>query len=301
MGRRRPSTHRGVSKNRGIMRKSLWLATALLLFPGCDDSTGPSPSTTNPAEFEGSFDPTTPSFVLQRVEIPVPGAAPLPVELVGSNLAVHEDQGLVALDVAIRNIGQQFLYPPAIAWVSDFVPPAVQVINSNFPQPGPILTRWGFDYSRLLGQDDMLVPGAESEPYRWRFHDPGLEAFSFSVLIEANLEPPVAVISGGVFEDLNGNGIRERNEPPWLVCVVHLTEPDGSMHIASLDEVGAFRFIVDEVGLYQLRLESLVDCPVCYTTPNPLEVLLTPAPDGRPVSFGQAVFGGYCGECGILD
>ena len=73
------------------------------------------------------------------------------------------------------------------------------------------------------------------------------------------------------------------------------------MQLANVDEVGAFRFMVDDVGLYRLRLESLVDCPVCYTTPNPLEVLLTPGPDGRPESFGQAVFGGYCGECGNLD
>jgi hypothetical protein len=207
----------------------------------------------------------------------------------------------VALDVAIRNLGQQILYAPAIVWVSDFVPPTVRVINANLPLPGPILIRWGFDYSRLLGPDHMLAPGMESETYRWRFHDPGTAAFSFAAAVEANLDPPAAVISGGVFEDLNGNGIRERNEPPWLACVVHLTEPDGTRQLANLNEVGAFRFVVDEVGLYQLMLESLVDCPVCYTTPNPLEVLLTPGPDGRPVSFGQAVFGGYCGECGILD
>jgi len=195
----------------------------------------------------------------------------------------------------------QILYPPAIVWVSEFIPPTVQVINANLPLPGPILTRWGFDYSRLLGPDHLLAPGMQSEPYRWRFHDPGIEAFSFAAQVEASLEPPAAVISGGVFEDLNGNGIRERNEPPWLACAVHLTEPDGTTQLAVCDEVGGFRFIVDEVGLYRVRLESLVDCPVCYTTPNPLEVLLTPGPDGRPESFGQAVFGGYCGECGILD
>ena len=169
--------------------------------------------------------------------------------------------------------------------------------NSNVPQFGPLLTRWGFDYGRMLGPDELLGPGEVSEALRWRFYDPGLESFSFAVEADLALEPPPAVISGGVFEDLNQNGIRERNEGPWPYGFLHLTHPDGKQEGAYCDESGSFRFLVAEPGLYRLELESLIDCIVCFTTPNPLEVLLPPGPDGHPESFEMAVFGAICGPC----
>ena len=63
------------------------------------------------------------------------------------------------------------------------------------------------------------------------------------------------------------------------------------------EENGAFRFYVEELGLYRVELISMVDCPVCFTTTNPIEVVLLPGPDDLPQSYRNAVFGAVCGEC----
>ena len=272
----------------------------VLLFVGCGDSTAPEQLIT-PTPVSGSFNPTTETFVLDRDEIVVPGGIPVPVELVGSNLEVDEQYGYVRIDVALRNAGRQPLYSPAAVLLSEFVPNTVRVTNSNLPTLDGPFDRWGFDYSLLLGPDDMLGPGETSEPWPWHFRDPDLESFSFRVDVDMALEPPPAIISGGVFGDQNQNGILDSDEGPWPHGFVHLTLPDGTRTGAYCDETGAFRFIVGEPGLYRLTLESLVDCIVCFTTPNPLEVLLVAGPDGKPESFETAVFGAICGVCGSLD
>jgi hypothetical protein len=273
----------------------------VVLFLGCSDSTAPEAGLAVPAPFAGNFDPSAQTFVLERAEVTVPGGVPIPVELVGSNLQTDSRTGRVTIDVALRNAGRLPLYAPASVRVGEFVPNTVRVTNSNLPMLDGPLDWWGFDYSLLLGSDDTLGPGETSDPWPWHFYDPGLESFSFRADVEMALEPPAAIISGGVFADENQNGIRERNEGPWPYGFMHLTLPDGTRTSAYCDDVGGFRFIVDQPGLYRLRLESLVDCIVCFTTPNPLEVMLVAGPDGTLDSFGMAIFGAICGACFETD
>jgi hypothetical protein len=282
-----------------IMRWACALALVFLVI-GCADSTEPEGGDTVAARFLGSFDPSEETFVLERIEVSAPGGVPVPVELVGSNVEVDVEYGFVRVDVALRNAGRAPLYPPARVWVSEFTPNTVWVTNANIPNLEPSL-RWGFDYCELLGDDDLLGPGETSEAWRWHFRNPDLVSFSFRADVTMDVDPAPAVISGGVFEDLNQNGIRERNEGPWPYAMVILTRPDGTEEAAHCEDNGAFRFPVYEPGLYRLRLESLVDCIVCFTTANPLEVMLVPDPDGRPESFGMAVFGAICAPCDGSD
>lgn len=268
-----------------------------LLFVGCSDSTAPDNQLPGPVPFEGHFDAEGGTFLLGRTEVAVPGGVPVPVELVGSNLTVDSRTDRVEIDVALSNLGARPLYPPALVWVSDFLPNTVRVVNANLALPHPELDVFGFDYSELLGPDGMLASGETSEAYRWAFYDPGLVSFSFAAEVEMAVEPPPAFIRGGVFADENQDGIRQRDEGPWPYGFMHLQRPDGSRDAAYCDENGAFTFIVGQPGLYQLRLESLVDCIVCFTTPNPLEVLIVEEPDGTLRSFEQAVFGAICGAC----
>lgn len=273
----------------------------VLLFAGCSDSTAPDPPVITPTPVTGSFDPATQTFVLGRAEVPVAGGIPVPVDLVGSNLQTDSSTGRVSIDVALRNDGRQPLYIPAAVWVSEFVPNTVRVTNSNLPVLDVALYRWGFDYSDLLGPDDMLGPDETSEPWTWNFYDPDLQSFSFRLDVDMALEPPPAFISGGVFGDQNQNGVQDGDEGPWPYGFMHLTLPDGTDTAAFCDEVGGFRFIVDQPGLYRLRLESLVDCIICFTTPNPLEVMIVEGEDGALVSFENVVFGAICGACGSFE
>lgn len=297
---RRPDWASHVSACPGWVRRLLvWPSMGILALslPACGDDAAPTPPPTDPAGFVGSIDPSSSSFVLHRVELTGGSGASIPVELLGSDLEVDAEHDLVRLNVALRNAGAENLYAPALVWVSNFLPASVRVTNASHPIDESDPMRWGFDYTGFLEPPDVLLPGTTSRPYRWRIYDPGLLPFSFGAEVEMRLDPPPAVLSGGVFEDLDQNGVRERNEGPWRYGQIRMTEPDGTQHWSHCDEAGAFRFFVDDVGLFRLQLESLVDCPVCFTTPNPLEVVLTPGFEGQPQSFGQALFGAVCGAC----
>ena len=56
---------------------------------------------------------------------------------------------------------------------------------------------------------------------------------------------------------------------------------------------GHYSFPVEMPGLYSLHFDPMIDtfAPIGFSTPNPLEVLLVPGPDGQPGSFLDANFG----------
>lgn len=278
-------------------RVGLLLALPLALVC-CSDSTGPD-APTSPA-CEGVFDPADETFVLRRVEIPVPGDDPVLVDFLARDLTVDREQEIVRLEVALRNASQRPLYPPATVWLHDFHPDTVEVLNaSHTPATWPELVPhgWLFDYSWSLGPDAILGARGQSDWIQWAFHDPSVAAFSFAADVSLELEPVAGVLAGHAFDDPNQDGIEQEGEGGWPYGVVHLRAPSGVERIGRMDAGGGFRFWVDQPGLYQLRLESIVDCIVCFTTPNPLEVLLPEAEDGAPESFWGARFGAICGPC----
>jgi hypothetical protein len=287
---------------------SLPFVSLALVFVACSDSTAPlseSPADGS-AAFAGAFDPGGTSFLLQRIDDPIPGRQPIHVELIGSNVQVDENQETVSVDVAMRNAGPESLYAPATIWLNRFVPPDVWPLNADFardnvkqPEPDDPLGTYGFDYSDLLGEDGVLEPGESSQAKTWIFHDPGLGSFSFAAEAEFGMEPNRSVISGMLFSDENRNGIRDADEGPFFAGGVTVQYPDGTSVHAGPDERGFYRVRVTEPGLHRVIFASALACPacICETTPNPLEVFLTPGPDGEPRSFEHADFGIYPGPC----
>ncbi len=68
--------------------------------------------------------------------------------------------------------------------------------------------------------------------------------------------------------------------------------------------MGFYRLVVTQPGLYQLQLDSLLDCvasltdcPMCYTTERVRQIFLSVGEDGRPISFEHADFGAVPGPC----
>jgi len=295
-----------------------------LALSGCSDSSTPpaTPGGDQGSELvAGELEPGAQTFVLRRIETPVPGFAPIRVALIGGNLSVDPIMETVSLDVAVRNDGQEPLHAPARIWLSDFVPPAVTVLNADFypgpPDTNPAVTpppppRWGFDYTELLGGDQVLAPGETSEAKTWTFQVPGLTGFSFRARPEFGMVPDLPRIAGRVFLDRNRDGVPQPDEPPFMCGPIHATGPDGFEMTAIPDRSGRYAIPVELPGLYTLtlrvippndRTQPLHDgeddddadnrdwTPPSFTTPNPLQVLLAPGPDGRPQSFLEAHFG----------
>lgn len=283
------------------MRAKLMLA-ALLLFglAACDDTTGPAPTPSGDPTHEGTFDPDASTFVIRELDVAPPGSPPILVDLIGTDLEVDPVQDLVSLRVALRNASLRELHPPAQVVLRDFRPSSVTVTNAIDPPealPWIVPDRWIFDYSSLLGPGGVLGARGQSAWMTWIFHDPGLEAFRFVARASLESEPVTGVLAGFVFRDTDQDGIRQPGEPFWAPGEIRMTQPDGSERIASLGDSGFFRFRVEQPGLYHLRLEILLDCVFCFTTPNPVEVLLPPATDGAPESYWSVEFGIVCGAC----
>jgi hypothetical protein len=280
------------------------LLALLLIVPGCTDTIDPGwVGHDGVALFDGNLDPSDSSFVLTKIEQPIPGQEPVRVELIGSNL--HIIRGGVALDVAIKNADRRNLYAPGMVWLSHFAPPEVRPRNADvlrgFMPPDTnasvTVTAYGFDYSEQFGTDRVLLPGETSAAIPWRFENPELVPFSFRAEALFSLIPDHAEITGHLFEDVNQNGIRDPDEDPFPWAEIVMRHPDGTIVTRQPGPEGGYRFPAYESGLYNLTFHGLVDCPICVTTPNPLEVLLFQGPNGLLQSFHGADFGAVCGLC----
>jgi hypothetical protein len=269
---------------------------------GCASSTEPpndSPGPDGADAFSASLDPADGSFVLQRVGGSGPSLNAIRVELVGRNLVVDETAETVSVDVAVRNLWHEPLFSPGIVWVGNFSSGVVSVVNADIELagndstggPGVPPLPYGFDYSALLGEDGRLDPKEQSEFKTWIFHAPGLNAFGFEARAQFSIEPDRAFISGVVFADGNQNGTWDDGEDLVGGGAVHVAGPEGFEAHVGVRE-GRYRVFVEHAGLYTLHhIRREEQGEVCFTTPNPLSVLLPPSDEGGPASYDGAHFG----------
>ncbi len=271
----------------------------LLMAAGCDQETAPSGEPVpieGAAEFSGLFDGR--EVVLQTIETG-PEYARVRLELVATALTI-DDADQIGLDVALRNDSSVAAYAPIRLFVGRFQPETVQLLNGDEQLVDPAVgaPEWPlphfFDYSSSVGDDGILSPGETSEARSWRFADPGLLPFSFAAVAEFGLEPTRPVLAGHVFLDMDQDGVLDPDDPPGYGRAVRVTRPDGTEDLAPVGIDGAWRVPIEEPGLYAAELllpPTLQFAPVCFTTPNPLHVLVPPMADGTVSSFLHADFG----------
>jgi hypothetical protein len=284
----------------------LFFLLPLLLSPGCGSDTPTQPTGVDDpsggASFDANVDPAAGEFVLKRITVPDPALRPLAIELIGSNLRTDTAEATVTIDVAIRNASATPLYAPLNVHLTAFDPSSVSVLNADdviipLPEnPGPSI--FVFDYGDWIGNDGLL-PQETSESRPWVFSDPGLAAFAFEAVAHAGLEPTGPAIGGRLFLDHNQNGRFDAGDDPFSPGYVQVNGPDGFQAGSMANNDGRYLIAVDRAGLYSVRFESLLDAPYmpCYTTPNPLQVLLTVDENGMVSSFLDADFGLLLGPC----
>lgn len=287
------------------------LATTALVgclgWGGCSDSTDPTRTGQEDSEvvFGGAVDPEAGGFVLERIE--QLGPLPLFVELVGSNLELEPGEETVSLDVAIRNVGADPLLAPAAVWVGRFFPANVTVLNPDMRTARDVDAipplPFGFDYADLLGEDGVLTPQELSGAKTWIFHVPGLASFSFEAHAIFGTGPESPVISGILFIDTDENGRYDASDEPYPGGHVQVRGPDGFRGAAHSGSDGRYVATAEQPGLYTLEFNPFLDNgPLgCFTTPNPLEVVLAPGPGGGAQSFHHADFGIRPGSCPPAD
>jgi len=296
----RPAAHLG-----------LGLASAVLGFLACSSSTQPprtDPASGDIGSFSADVDPQEGSFVLQRITTSSSGAPGLPIELIGRSLVIDEASDTVTLEVAVHNASEIALHAPAFVWLGRFSSASAWVLNADVEPAGGDSTGevrdlpWGFDYSTLLGDDGRLDPDETSGYKLWAFHSTDLAPFSFQARAEFAAPPERPSISGAVFLDENESGVFDDGETLVRGGVVFMTGPEGETSRVEV-EAGRYRIPVESPGLYTLRYARRGgDGELCFTTPNPLSVVLPPGDDGGPTGYDGADFGVIrCGPGGPGD
>lgn len=278
-----------------LLTPSLLLAL-LLTVSACSDGVDPGDSSNeDPIAHEGRIDPLDGSFVLR--EIRTDDGRPIRLQLIGRDLQVDPETATVSLEVALRNGSNIALHPNLYVWLRDFRPEGVMPINADLWPPAdglPGPSFYGYTYSELLGEDAVLSPGEDSEFKLWTFYDEGLTPFQFHAEVEFSLHPAGAVLAGTVFNDVDGDGVQGGDESGFTAGIVYVDAPNGNTKSLRVGAAGGYETQVTEPGLYTLRYlppPTLTLVPLEFTTPNPLEVLLTPDSDGLPQDYRDANFG----------
>ncbi len=278
-------------------------AVVALVLGGCSGSTQPGhDSTDGTGHFEGQIDAGANSCILKSLEGPVPNDRPIRVDLLARELTTDPATDHVFLEIAVQNADWRPLHGPAEIIVSGLEPPSVRATNADWttcpdstirPQV-PVVCEFGFDYSAELGDDGILSPGEVSGYRLWVFHAPELTAFSFGATARFALESGAASISGLFFSDTNENGHHDADEMPLPAGWVEVTGPGIDGLTVRIGEDGRYAASIDEPGLYSVTgfpPPTGAVQPVRFTTPNPLQVVITAGPTGKPLSYLHADFG----------
>ncbi len=262
------------------------------LFAGCS-STDPADTDRDLVDpevwFDGDFDGD--GMVLTRTETFGPGGILVTLELFASDLEFDSTTNQLQVTVHVRNTSRTDLHAPGRVGIGEFNPDSIRPLNATSTEEQ--VGRWWYDYSNALGEDDILSAGEESDGVLWILQLPGPESFSFAAVARFAGEPERAVLGGRVFHDNNRDGQPDRDEPGGF-GTIHVIYPDGREMRTRPDQAGWWQLPVQVTGLYTVRWiapPTASILPVCLTTPNPLQVILTPGPDALPRSFREAHFG----------
>ncbi len=212
------------------------------------------------------------------------------LRLVGSDVHFDPETHYVHALVSLRNESNVAVPGPRTLTVFEFTPAEVEPVNAetctarDATGSTPSLTCM-YVHAGTYGDDDVLSPGEVSTAIEWILYDPTGESFAFRVRLSSQQSTAIA---GIVFEDLNGNGRRDPEDPVRVDAFVTLQDDSGT-RTAQADSAGLYSFPVERPGLY--RVDKTSEPGWRITTPHPIEVLIVQQADGTLSGFGRAHFG----------
>lgn len=266
----------------------LLIVGLLLILPSCSNSPTDTPASAD-SQASGRIDPSqTGRVLLGTVATSLPSAR---VEVWVQNLKIESDE-IVSFDAVIVNKCRCPIQAPILFVITSLAPDVVQVENADMLGPdGPV-----FDFSDDIGDDGILGPLEESEPVMMQFRWPEPMAFAIGFRVDAG-PPTGGTISGVVFNDLNGDGVRNGLEPGIPGIVVKLRPSAREIfYRARTDFNGHYVFFDLAADVYSAEALANPHVQMRPTTPNPLIVTLVELPDGTVSDFDGADFGFLVGS-----
>jgi hypothetical protein len=254
----------------------------------------------------GDIDPgATGSFLLGTVSDSLFAAGY--IEVWASNVMLDSSLGIVTFDISLTNFTEWPIVPAIHFVITSISPPDIAVLDFD----GETRDRLPYyDFSDMLGPDDVLDIGETTGPVKVKFHVARPRSFSIGFRIDLHPVPQGAKIAGVVFRDMNKNGVRDRClvcdpaqanlcnrcEPgiPGITVSVprHLSDGTQVTLITRTDQNGRYMFAGFGQGVYKVSVHP-PDGRWEITSSNPLLVTLVEGPDGIVHDFYGANFGLY--------
>jgi len=247
-----------------------------------------------PFNGSGSIDPGTGgSFLLGSV--PDSGAASGRIEVWAMNVAFDDTTGIVSFDARLLNSTQRVITAPIRFVITSVRPADIAVVDFDGVTADQ---RPFYDFSDMLGDDNMLAPGESSGPVAMKFHTVTARSFALGFRVDLGPAPGTGIIGGVVFRDDNQNGERERCDrcEPGIegitVVLQHGDDEPNAVSIVRTNENGEYAFRGLREGVYTV---TVIVRPTEWkvTSTNPLLVTLIKDADGNVQSFYGAYFGLY--------
>ncbi len=276
-----------MNRPRGYLT-SLIVVVLLLALPSCSNSPTDAPVSGN-TQATGYIDPSqTSGVLLGAVATSLTSAM---VEVWAQNLTIESDE-IVSFDAVIVNKCRCPIEAPIHFVITSVTPEVVQVENADMDGPdGPV-----FDFSDDIGNDRILGPLEVSEPVKMQFRWPEPMAFAIGFRVDAG-PPSGGSISGIVFNDLNGDGVRSSLEPGISGIIVELRSSAREiLYRVRTDLNGHYVFPDLTADVYRAEAKADPNVKMRPTTPDPLVVTLVELPDGTVSDFEGADFGFLVGS-----
>jgi YD repeat-containing protein len=120
------------------------------------------------------------------------------IRLKTGNFQFDFQNKIFSFDVTLTNVSQTIVFTPIQTVIANLRPgpPTITVVNADGGGSG---NGAFFDYTELVGADKLLTGNESSAARNWKFFNPQIKQFSFTVNVEGQLQrlgpPPAAVVT----------------------------------------------------------------------------------------------------------
>ncbi|MEZ5064159.1 MAG: SdrD B-like domain-containing protein [bacterium] len=261
-----------------LTRRLLPLSTLSLFLASCGgDSAGPAGAPGEGGMLRGEFGPDAASFEIRTELAPDGGGA---FVLHGTDVRWSDEDQALLVDFTVRNDTQTTYPEPVVLTFVQISPPGATLTNSDNDLSGA-----GAQLVFAFENDDALwSPGEESFVRTAMFDVDAGQGVGFVARIDAGLEPGSGTIGGFVWHDLNANGEIDDDEPGLGGAAVVLSQDGETLHDATTNEDGSYRFDALPAGVYDVS--AVVTDGWQPTTASSMTVVLPEGGNFLAASFG---------------
>jgi len=173
------------------------------------------------------------------------------IRLQTSNFQFDAQNKIFSFDAVLINISQSKIFVPLRAIIDNLRPgpPTISVVNADAGGNGNGAL---WDYSNYVGSDVELSPNETSRAKNWKFFNPQIQQFSFTVKIEGELTGPNPPVPPTVTQPVSPTNQLQ-------VTLTGMTAPQAAIEVIGGSTIATAR--ADGLGAFSVNVPLLANRP----------------------------------------